>query len=69
DALAAAYDLVVVECGSADVAGVSRLMRSRDVEIILSLPEVEETIFVALMTEFQAAGYGRVVLMSGGEGV
>ncbi|API52264.1 chain-length determining protein [Rhizobium leguminosarum] len=68
DALAAAYDLVLVECGSADVAGVSRLTRSRDVEIILSLPEVEETIFVALMTEFQAAGYERVVLMSGGEG-
>ncbi|MGO7637011.1 GumC family protein [Rhizobium leguminosarum] len=68
DTLAAAYDLVVVECGSADVAGVSRLTRSRDVEIILSLPEVEETIFVALMTEFQAAGYERVVLMSGGEG-
>ncbi|TAX38711.1 GumC family protein [Rhizobium leguminosarum] len=68
DALAAAYDLVVVECGSADVAGVSRLTRSRDVEIILSLPEVEETIFVALMTEFQAADYERVVLMSGGEG-
>ncbi|MGO7182898.1 GumC family protein [Rhizobium brockwellii] len=68
DALAAAYDLVVVECGSADVAGVSRLTRRRDVEIILSLPEVEETIFVALMTEFQAAGYERVVLMSGGEG-
>lgn len=67
DALAAAYDLVVVECGSADVAGVSRLTRSRDVEIILSLPEVEETIFVALMTEFQAAGYERVVLMSDGE--
>ncbi|MBP2446436.1 GumC family protein [Rhizobium leguminosarum] len=67
DALAAAYDLVVVECGSADVAGVSRLTRSRDVEIILSLPEVEETIFVALMTEFQAAGYAHVVLMSGGE--
>lgn len=66
DALAAAYDLVIVECGAADVAGVSRLTRSRDVEIILSLPEVEETIFVALMTEFQAAGYERVVLMSGG---
>ncbi|WHO72001.1 GumC family protein [Rhizobium sp. BT03] len=68
DALAAAYDLVVVECGSADVAGVSRLTRSRDVEIILSMPEIEETIFVTLMTEFQAAGYERVVLMSGGEG-
>ncbi|MGG7538719.1 GumC family protein [Rhizobium sp. 12,4] len=67
DALAAAYDLVVVECGAADVAGVSRLTRSRDVEIILSLPRLEETIFVALMTEFQAAGYDRVVLMSGGQ--
>ncbi|ANK85220.1 MULTISPECIES: GumC family protein [unclassified Rhizobium] len=68
DALAAAYDLVVVECGAADVAGVARLTRSRDVEIVLSLPEMEETIFVTLMTEFQAAGYERVVLMSGGEG-
>ncbi|OWV67978.1 chain-length determining protein [Rhizobium sp. R339] len=68
DALAAAYDLVVVECGAADVAGVSRLTHSRDVEIILSLPEMEETVFVTLMTEFQAAGYERVVLMSGGEG-
>ncbi|ULR46503.1 Wzz/FepE/Etk N-terminal domain-containing protein [Rhizobium sp. K102] len=67
DALAAAYDLVVVECGAADVAGVSRLTRSRDVEIILSLPQLEETVFVTLMTEFQAAGYERVVLMSGGE--
>ncbi|MBX5223889.1 chain-length determining protein [Rhizobium sp. NLR8a] len=67
DALAAAYDLVVVECGAADVAGVSRLTRSRDVEIILSLPRLEETIFVALMTEFQAAVYDRVVLMSGGQ--
>ncbi|MDK4732885.1 Wzz/FepE/Etk N-terminal domain-containing protein [Rhizobium sp. CNPSo 3490] len=67
DALAAAYDVVVVECGAADVAGVSRLTRSRDVEIILSLPQLEETIFVNLMTEFQAAGYQRVVLMSGGQ--
>lgn len=67
DALASAYDLVVVECGAADVAGVSRLTRSRDVEIILSLPQLEETVFVTLMTEFQAAGYERVVLMSDGE--
>ncbi|MBY4607495.1 chain-length determining protein [Rhizobium sp. 9T] len=67
DALAAAYDLVVVECGAADVAGVSRLTRSRDVEIILSLPQLEETVFVTLMTEFHAAGYERVVLMSDGE--
>jgi len=64
DALVSAYDLVVVECGAADVAGVSRLTQSKDVEIILSMPEIVEQEFVTAMTEFEAAGYGRVVLMS-----
>ncbi|EJL50372.1 hypothetical protein involved in exopolysaccharide biosynthesis [Rhizobium sp. CF122] len=64
DALVSAYDLVIVECGAADVAGVSRLTQSKDVEIILSMPEIVEPEFVTAMTEFEAAGYGRVVLMS-----
>ena len=67
DALMSAYDIVIVECGAADVAGVSRLTRSKDVEIILSMPEVLEDEFVTAMTEFEKAGYQRVVLMSGGE--
>jgi exopolysaccharide transport family protein len=67
DALMSAYDTVIVECGAADVAGVSRLTRSKDVEIILSMPEVLEDEFVTAMTEFEKAGYQRVVLMSGGE--
>jgi len=67
DALSSAYDIVIVECGAADVAGVSRLTRSKDIEIILSLPEIEEAAFVGLMQDFQGAGYERVVLMSGGE--
>lgn len=67
DALMSAYDIVVVECGAADVAGVSRLTRSKDVEIILSMPEMLEDEFVTAMTEFEKAGYQRVVLMSGGE--
>jgi len=67
DALMSAYDIVVVECGAADVAGVSRLTRSKDVEIILSMPEVLEDEFVTAMTEFEKAGYQRVVLMSGSE--
>lgn len=67
DALMSAYDIVIVECGAADVAGVSRLTRSKDVEIILSMPEVLEEEFVSAMTEFEKAGYQRVVLMSGGE--
>jgi len=64
DALVSAYDLVIVECGAADVAGVSRLTHSKDVEIILSMPELVEQEFVTAMTEFEAAGYERVVLMS-----
>jgi len=67
DALMSAYDIVIVECGAADVAGVSRLTRSKDVEIILSMPEVLEDEFVTAMIEFEKAGYQRVVLMSGGE--
>ncbi|SCW28378.1 exopolysaccharide transport protein family [Rhizobium mongolense subsp. loessense] len=67
DALSSAYDLVIVECGAADVAGVSRLTRSKDVEIILSMPHVIEEEFVFAMTEFEKAGYQSVVLMSGDE--
>jgi exopolysaccharide transport family protein len=66
DALSSAYDLVLVECGAADVAGVSRLTQSKAVEIILSMPEIVESEFVAAMTSFEEAGYDRVVLMSGG---
>ncbi|MBB3657518.1 exopolysaccharide transport family protein [Rhizobium sp. BK650] len=67
DALTSAYDIVIVECGAADVAGVSRLTRSKEIEVILSLPVIDETAFVGLMQDFQTAGYERVVLMSGGE--
>jgi uncharacterized protein involved in exopolysaccharide biosynthesis/Mrp family chromosome partitioning ATPase len=65
DALASAYDIVLVECGAADVAGVSRLTQNKDVEIILSMPDIVEDEFVAAMTAFEVAGYNRVVLMSG----
>jgi exopolysaccharide transport family protein len=66
DALSSAYDLVLVECGAADVAGVSRLTQSKTVEIILSMPVIVENEFVAAMTSFEEAGYDRVVLMSDG---
>ncbi|MBO9193788.1 exopolysaccharide transport family protein [Rhizobium sp. 16-449-1b] len=65
DALSSAYDLVLVESGAADVAGVSKLTQSKTVEIILSMPEIVEEEFVAAMTSFEEAGYERVVLMSG----
>ncbi|KAA0698327.1 chain-length determining protein [Neorhizobium sp. P12A] len=65
EALSSAYDLVLVECGAADVDGVARLTRNKDVEIVLSMPEPDEKQFVAAMTEFQKAGYEHLILMSG----
>ncbi|TCL70334.1 Wzz/FepE/Etk N-terminal domain-containing protein [Rhizobium sp. BK251] len=65
DALSSAYDLVLVECGPADVASVSRLTRDKDIEVVLSMPVMDEELFVAAMTEFGEAGYDRLILMSG----
>ncbi|NTI15309.1 chain-length determining protein [Agrobacterium rhizogenes] len=65
DALGSAYDIVLVECGAADVSGVARLTRSKDTEILLSMPEPDEDQFMASMTEFQKAGYEHIILMSG----
>ncbi|MBB3609041.1 exopolysaccharide transport family protein [Rhizobium sp. BK602] len=65
DALSSAYDIVLVECGAADVAGVARLTRSKDTEIILSMPQPDEDHFIAAMAEFQKAGYEHIILMSG----
>ncbi|MDL2404611.1 Wzz/FepE/Etk N-terminal domain-containing protein [Rhizobium calliandrae] len=65
DALGSAYDIVLVECGAADVSGVARLTRSKDTEIILSMPEPDENQFITAMSEFQKAGYEHIILMSG----
>lgn len=65
DALGSAYDIVLVECGAAEVSGVARLTRSKETEIILSMPEPDESQFIAAMTEFQKAGYEHIILMSG----
>ncbi len=68
DGLSSAYDLVLVECGAADVEGVARLTRAKDVEIILSMPEPDEHQFLAAMEAFQKAGYEHLILMSGWRG-
>jgi exopolysaccharide transport family protein len=65
DALGSAYDIVLVECGAAEVSGVARLTRSKETEIILSMPQPDESQFIAAMTEFQKAGYEHIILMSG----
>lgn len=65
DALGSAYDIVLVECGAAEVSGVARLTRSKETEIVLSMPQPDEKQFMAAMTEFQKAGYEHIILMSG----
>lgn len=65
EAMSSAYDLVLVECGAADVDGVARLTESKDTEIILSMPDPDEEQFIEAMKEFQKAGYEHLILMSG----
>ncbi|MBD9371823.1 chain-length determining protein [Rhizobium sp. ARZ01] len=64
-ALADAYETVLVECGPAEVGGVRRLTRSREAEIILSIPEADEDRIVELIGAFGEAGYSEIVLMTG----
>ncbi|MFD1327109.1 Wzz/FepE/Etk N-terminal domain-containing protein [Mycoplana ramosa] len=65
DALADAYDTVLVECGAAEVEGVRRLTRSGKAEIILSIPGADEDRLVELIETFGDAGYSEIVLMTG----
>ncbi|KPF43124.1 exopolysaccharide transport family protein [Rhizobium sp. AAP43] len=64
DALADAYDLVIVECGPAQAEGVARLSRNGTHEIILSAPEPDERELAEIMAAFEAVGYSDLVLMS-----
>ncbi|MBW8444923.1 MAG: exopolysaccharide transport family protein [Arenimonas sp.] len=65
DALADAYDLVLVECGPANADSVARLSRNGDHEIILSAPKPDEQELVEIMAAFEKVGYSDLVLMSG----
>lgn len=66
DALADAYDLVLVECGPANAESVARLSRNGAHEIILSAPKPDEQELVEIMAAFEQVGYSDLVLMSGG---
>lgn len=66
DALSDAYDMVLVECGAAEVEGVRRLTRSDQAEIILSIPGADEDRLVEMITEFGEAGYAEIMLMTSG---
>jgi Mrp family chromosome partitioning ATPase len=66
DSLANAYDIVIVECGPANVEGVKRLARNGRAEIVLSAADASEEEIESAATAFIDAGYEDVVLLLGG---
>ncbi|MDI6836603.1 MAG: exopolysaccharide transport family protein [Rhizobiaceae bacterium] len=66
DALAEAYDLVIVECGPANAEGVARMSRNHPYEIILSAPRPDMKDLAVIMDEFEKVGYADLVLMTAG---
>lgn len=64
DALAGTYDVVLVECGNADVRSLERLTRGQTAEVILSLPKVSSEDMAELTAEYETAGHENVLVMS-----
>lgn len=64
DALADAYDLVLIECGPANADGVARMSRSGAHEIVLSAPNPDREELAAIMASFEKVGYSDLILMS-----
>ncbi|MDO6963795.1 uncharacterized protein involved in exopolysaccharide biosynthesis/Mrp family chromosome partitioning ATPase [Rhizobium alvei] len=67
DALAEAYDHVIVECGPANVDGVRRLARNGRAEIVLSAGTASDAQIEAVANAFIEAGYEDVVLLLGSD--
>ncbi|MBW3098791.1 GumC family protein [Pseudohoeflea coraliihabitans] len=67
DALVVAYDLVIVECGSTDAAGVERIAARGDAEVVLSIVHPDETQLESTLTDFFAHGFDDVLLMTATE--
>ena len=63
-ALSDAYDVVLVECGPANVEGLARLTRSTSEHVILSMPKPDETMLAQLINDCAEAGYTELMLMS-----
>jgi len=64
DALADAYDLVLVECGPAEIAGISRLSRNEKAEIVLSVPGFKDEDVAKLVLDFEDAGYQNLLVIA-----
>jgi Mrp family chromosome partitioning ATPase len=65
DSLANAYDIVIVECGPANVEGVKRLARNGQAEIVLSAADASHEEIESAANAFIDAGYDDVVLLFG----
>ncbi|WP_146051290.1 tyrosine-protein kinase family protein [Agrobacterium rosae] len=63
-ALADTYDTVLLEFGSADIEGVTKLLKYIDAEIVLSLPDGDKPLAIETLLELRALGYADVVMMS-----
>ncbi|MGE7369854.1 GumC family protein [Neorhizobium sp. NPDC001467] len=65
DGLAGAYDVVLVECGPASIANLSRLTRGKDTDIVISAPGFDEARLAQTAEGFEAAGYRNLMIMAG----
>ncbi len=64
DALSDAYDLVLIECGPADIASLKRLVRADGTEIILSVPGFSEEAIAELVVSYADAGFRNLLVMA-----
>lgn len=62
-ALADVYDVVLVECGPAEVQGLARLTRNTTEHIVISMPKPEEATLEDLIKACADAGYSELMLM------
>lgn len=67
DALTDAYDVVLVECGAADLGSLGRITRSKQTDIILSVPGMDDEKLAAFIVEVEAEGFEHVLVMTGSE--
>lgn len=67
DVFVEAYDLVIVECGMTTAAGIARIARRDDAEIVLSVVSPSEDELEAALGDFFDQGFEDVLLMTPGE--
>ncbi|OLP60115.1 chain-length determining protein [Xaviernesmea oryzae] len=64
DALASAYEIVLIDCGDADPTTLARLTRVERTRVLICLAEAEEDRLVATLEALSAAGYEDAALLS-----